>query len=253
MTAGAFAFAGRAEVIAHRGFSAQAPENTLVALTMGIEAGADAVEFDLHTTRDGQPVLLHDSTLDRTTDRSGPVSRYTLSELEGTDAGRWFSESYGGEPLPSLEEALTRLSATDVRIYAEVKRGGHPQGLTRVASLVAAAGARDRTVYISMDWEALDLIRTADAEALIGYIVERPARTSEALARASGDPRALVDFDARILLADPTIAARAATLDVPLATWTVNSVADAQRLFEMGVPRITTNEVAILADWRDNP
>jgi glycerophosphoryl diester phosphodiesterase len=246
-----FGLGRAAEIIAHRGFSAQAPENTLTALTMGISAGADAVEFDLHTTRDGEPVLLHDATLDRTTDRAGPVARYTLAELVGTDAGGWFSETYADEPLPSLAEALDRISRSDVRIYAEVKRSSGPEGLARAVALVAETDLQRRTVFISMDWEALETIRATEPRALIGYIVERPWRTDKALERARGDDRALVDFDARILLADPTIARRASELGVPLATWTVDSITDAGSLLEMGVPRITTNEVASLVAWRD--
>jgi glycerophosphoryl diester phosphodiesterase len=247
----AFPLAGPAEIIAHRGFSARAPENTLVALALGLQAGADAVEFDLHPTRDGEPVLLHDPTLDRTTDRSGPIADRTLAELEGTDAGSWFAPAYAGEPLPSLADALGQLAPTSTRIYAEVKRSERRADLERVVELAAEANAMDRTVFISMDWDALDTIRALDPEARIGYIVERPSRTVAALARAQGDAAALVDFDARILLRDPGVAERAVGMGVPLATWTVNMPGDAERLLRMGVPRITTNQVARLVAWRD--
>ena len=246
-----FPLQGPIEVIAHRGFSARAPENTLAALALGVSAGADAVEFDLHATRDGVPVLLHDTTLDRTTDHSGAVAELTHAELAGIDAGSWFSPDYASEPMPTVGAAYDLLGPTGVRIYPEVKRTGRPEDLHRVAELADEAGLLGRTVFISMDWDALDTIRSAAPRALIGYIVERPARAEDAIARAAGDERALVDFDARILLALPGYAAQAHERDVPLATWTVNSVDEAARLLALGIPRITTNEVAELVAWRD--
>ena len=251
MTSAPFSLDGPVEVIAHRGFSGRAPENTLAALALGVSAGADAVEFDLHATRDGIPVLLHDVTLDRTTDHSGAIAELTHAELAGIDAGSWFSPEYEGEPVPTVRSAFDLLGPAGVRIYPEVKRTGRPEDLHRVAELAEEARLLERTVFISMDWDALDTIRSAAPHALIGYIVERPARAEEAIARAAGDPRALVDFDARILLALPGYAAQAHERNVPLATWTVNSVDQAERLLALGVPRITTNEVADLVAWRE--
>ena len=251
MTVEPFALRRRVEVIAHRGFSARAPENTLAALALGVSAGADAVEFDLHATQDGIPVLLHDATLDRTTDRSGSIADLTNAELTGIDAGSWFSSDYEGEPVPSVQAAFDLLAPSGVRIYPEVKRTSRPEELHRVAEAAERAGLLERTVFISMDWDALDTIRSVTPQALIGYIVERPKRAEEAIERATGDPRALVDFDARILLALPGYATQANERSVPLATWTVNSVDQAERLLALGVPRITTNKVADLVAWRD--
>ena len=242
---GPFGFDGAAEIIAHRGFSARAPENTLAALELGIDAGADAVEFDLHSTEDGVPVLLHDSTLDRTTDGSGPVHRRTL------DAGSWFDPAFAGEPVPTLASVLTAVGGRVARIYAEVKRDPRPEDVARLTGLVVDAGLLDRTVFISMDWNALDGVRRIAPEALVGYIVEKRGRAADAIERAAGDDHALLDFDARILLKHPTLATRARAARIPLATWTVDSLEDASRLLDMGVPRITTNRVADLVAWKE--
>jgi glycerophosphoryl diester phosphodiesterase len=120
----------------------------------------------------------------------------------------------------------------------------------RIAGLVDQAGMRASTVFISMDWAALDRIRAGWADALIGYIVDKAHRIDEGIARAAVDPKALLDFDARLLLADPGRAARARAASIELAAWTVNRVRDAARLVEMGVPRITTNEVETLVAWK---
>lgn len=246
-----FTIDGEVEIVAHRGFSAEAPENTLAALTAGLRAGADAVEFDLHTAADGTAVLLHDSTLRRTTDGRGKVTDYTAAELGALDAGSWFARDFTGEPVPTLAAALGGLADANVRIYAEVKGVRHVEDLGGIVSDVHEAGVADRTIYISMTWEYLAAIRDVDPDALVGYIVEKVRRADDGLGLAEGDPRALLDFDARILLRDPTWAERAARAAIPLACWTVDSPHDAETLVEMGVPRITTNRVGRMVQWRD--
>src|SRR5688572_6117496 len=97
-----FSQAHRPVVVAHRGASAERPENTLAAFARAADLGADAVEFDVRVTADGRGVVLHDDTLDRTTDGEGPLAKRTLAEVRGLRAG--------GEPVPTVEEALGALS-----------------------------------------------------------------------------------------------------------------------------------------------
>lgn len=246
----AFELDGPVEIVAHRGYSARAPENTLAALELAIEAGADALEFDVHTAVCGVPVLFHDATLDRTTNGSGPIREKTVEELSGLDAGGWFGAEFRDEPIPTLERALTRVWGRVKRLYPELKGYGAARDLARIADLVDHAGALEGAVFISMDWEALDAIRRHAPIARVGYIVERADRADDALARARGDPYALLDVNAQVLLADPTIAERARSASVELATWTVDRPTVADRLFRMGVPRITTNEVEALLAWK---
>lgn len=95
--------------IAHRGASAQAPENTLVAFERALQLGAQMIEFDVRMTRDGSLVVIHDATLDRTTNQTGLVSSYTLAELRSMapDTGAWFDQAFAGQTLLTLEEALS--------------------------------------------------------------------------------------------------------------------------------------------------
>lgn len=98
--------AGRVtQIIAHRGASAERPECTLAAVRRAIEAGATAVEVDVRTSRDGELFILHDATLDRTTNGKGPANALTLAELQQLDAGSWFADAYRGERIPSLIQA----------------------------------------------------------------------------------------------------------------------------------------------------
>jgi len=216
-----------------------------------IDAGADAVEFDLHSLRDGTPVLFHDETLERTTNGAGAISGRSLAEIAELDAGSWFGAEYSGEPIPPFPDTLRQIGDRVGRIYAEVKGYGHPEDLDRIVEIVADAGLADRTVFISMDWHALDRMRATDPEALIGYIVETSSRADEGIERATGDPRALLDFNAHVLLNDPVLAERSLQTGIRLATWTVDTVAQAEGLLSLGVPRLTTNEVGILRKWKE--
>jgi glycerophosphoryl diester phosphodiesterase len=257
---GAFDFEGPIEVIAHRGYSARAPENTRIAMEMAIEAGADALEFDVRTIADGTPVLFHDATLKRTGGGSGPIrdqsienlaiESLAIENLDSLDAGSWFGPAFAGEPVPTLASVLEGVRGRVGRVYAEIKGYHSLEDVDRIAGLVDRAGMQASTVFISMDWAALDRIRAGWADALLGYIVDKAHRIDEGIARATVDPRALLDFDARLLMADPGRAVRARAASIELAAWTVNRVRDAARLVEMGVPRITTNEVETLVTWK---
>lgn len=93
-------------ILGHRGAPREAPENTLASLRRALELGLDGVEYDVHAAQGGEPVLIHDETLERTTDLAGPVAERPLAELVHADAGGWFARRFAGEPVPLLEEAL---------------------------------------------------------------------------------------------------------------------------------------------------
>ena len=109
-------------LIAHRGFSSRAPENTIAAFDMALDAGFANIELDTHLSADGVPVVIHDDTLDRTTDGSGPVSSLTLAQLKRLDAGGWFGsdDTYVGAVLPTLEEVLERYAGR-AHLHLELK------------------------------------------------------------------------------------------------------------------------------------
>jgi glycerophosphoryl diester phosphodiesterase len=107
-------------VVAHRGYRAMYPENTLVAFEAAIGVNADMIELDVSLTRDRIPVVIHDNTLDRTTNGSGPVSEHTLAELKELDAGSWFSTKFSGEAIPTLEELLMSVKGR-ITVNIEIK------------------------------------------------------------------------------------------------------------------------------------
>jgi glycerophosphoryl diester phosphodiesterase len=245
-----FSYSGPAEIIAHRGYSARAPENTLAAIEAAIVAGADAVEFDLHVSADGVPVLFHDEGLNRTSSGTGPLRSLPLAALAELDAGSWFSEAFAGEPIPPFSDALAKVRGRVGRVYPEVKHYGGTVDLERMVESVAAAALLEATVFISMDWKALERMRSIQPALNVGYIVEKASRAREGIERATGDPRALVDFDHRLLLADPGLTDLAHARGVELAVWTVDDPTVASKLLALGVRHITTNRVSDLLTWK---
>lgn len=245
-----FGFDGPAEVIAHRGFSAEAPENTLAAIEAAIDAGADAVEFDLRAATDGTPVLFHDATLSRTTDGSGKIDGSTVEELGRLDAGSWFGDEFAGERVPTLEETLDVIGNRLDRIYVEIKDVGGLENVDRIAEVAGASGSLERIVFIAMDWTLLDRVRASEPTAAVGYIVRKTRELHAALERVRDDPAAMIDFDKRLPLGDPSITERLMELGTPMAAWTVDDPSEAVRLVSMGVTRLTTNQVQRLLEWR---
>lgn len=235
-------------LIAHRGYSAIAPENTLPAFDAAIEAGADALEFDLQETVEGIPVVFHDYDLERTTDGRGWIGETTLAALEVLDAGSWFAPAFSGTRVPTLEEALDHLRSRigDRTLYIEVKAGLSRRAVRETLRLVNGSGLADQSTLISFDWWALHLVRKIAPDQRIGFLVNTPAEFYGALLRATEAGRALVDCNYSILLDDPTKAARAHELGIELAVYTVDRPEDAVQLAELGVGGVTTNEVARL-------
>lgn len=239
------------EIIAHRGYSARAPENTLTAVRAALEAGADSVEFDVHTAADGTPVLIHDANLGRTTNGVGPVRRRTLGQLRKLDAGAWFSPEFRGERIPTLAEGLEEVRGRVTRVYPEVKGYRELEDLDRMVRITRELEMLERTTFISMDWRIVERIHGRSETGTVGYIVTEAARFPEALDRAIVRGRAILDLDARLVLEDPGLVNDAHREGIPTAVWTVNDPATADRLAAAGVVRYTTDEVETLGAWRD--
>lgn len=149
--------------IAHRGAMLEAPENTLAAFRRAIELGADLIELDVHQTADGHVVVIHDETVDRTTDGSGIVLAMSLQELRCLDAGSWTGPQFAGERVPTLLEVL-ELTRGQVGLVIEIKAGStrHPGIEAAIVQLLQATGRVDDVVLISADDEAIKEVRRLD-------------------------------------------------------------------------------------------
>lgn len=157
---------GRVSVTAHRGLSSEAPENTMRAFELADEAGCDFVEFDCHLTKDDEVIVIHDETLDRTTDGGGPVRERTLKELRALDAGSWFDPRFAGERLPTLDEVASWARSRTIGLSLEIKQPPPGTGLPRYPRLVeriletlAPHGMEARTLFHSFDHPSLVRVR----------------------------------------------------------------------------------------------
>jgi len=113
-------------VAGHRGYKAKYPENTLLSFEKALETGVDMIEFDINLTRDRIPIIMHDVTVDRTTDGAGKVRDFSLKEIKELDAGGWFSPQFAGERVPTLEEFLEFVSPhKDLLFNVEIKDKSH--------------------------------------------------------------------------------------------------------------------------------
>lgn len=140
-------------VAAHRGFSRVAPENTLAAFSAALDAGAPALELDVHLTADERIVVIHDDLLERTTSGVGAVSTMTAEQIRRLDAGSWWGPQFAGLTVPFLEEVL-ELTRGRARLHVELKGERSWWLAGRVVEMVRDFGAVDRTVVMSFDLDA---------------------------------------------------------------------------------------------------
>jgi len=150
-------------LIAHRGASAHAPENTLAAVRIAMEMRAEMVEVDVLLSKDGIPVLLHDPSLDRTTTGQGLVTDYTLDELRLLDAGSWFSPEFKAEPIPTVEELL-ELAKGKISINLEIKTQALTDSLQggiveKVVDLVRKYDMQNHVIFSSFDPRAIQQLK----------------------------------------------------------------------------------------------
>jgi glycerophosphoryl diester phosphodiesterase len=238
-------------VVAHRGNSACAPENTLEALEQGVAVGADALEFDVRITRDGQVVLLHDPTVDRSTNGTGPVASLTLGEVRRLDAGFRFTPDAGrtfpwrarGITIPTLSETLDAFRT--MPMILEIKT---PEASSETRRLLARHDAAARCLVGSFNAAALAPFRGSGIAfgASRREVVQLYARTL-----LPGGPRQL-PFDALVIppafrgLPLPVLrfARMARRCDVPTHVWTVDDPGIAGRYWDGGVNGIISNDPA---------
>jgi glycerophosphoryl diester phosphodiesterase len=242
--------------VAHRGASATAPENTLAAFRQAVEHGVDLIETDVHRSGDGALVLVHDTTLARTTNAAevfpgrGPwrVSDLTLAEIKRLDAGSWMSPAFAGEQVPTLEEVIRLVRGTATGLLVEVKAPSLHLGieadlaweLDRFPSFAASAAAARRLVVQSFDWHFVRRYRQAQPEVPVGLLgAPRPSQLPELSLWADQ-----VNPHHRSL--DAAYVARVNQLGMDVLAWTVDEVADLNAALDRGVDGVITNRPGTL-------
>lgn len=231
--------ASRPAVIAHRGASASAPENTLAAFELAVELGADRIEFDVHLSADGQPVIIHDDTVDRTTDGRGRVRDLTLDQLRRLDAGAWCGERFRSQRLPTVDEVVERFRGR-IGFAIELKAGSrvYPGIEDLVVSLLEGYHLVEDALVLSFDPQALAAAARRNPRSRRVLLVDRPkvggldAAAAQAQATAVGLSRTLASRQR-------LHTAREAGLDIYV--WTVNDPSAIDELLEADPAGIITD------------
>ena len=253
--------AKRPLIIAHRGYMQFAPENTLPSFRLAIESGADLVELDYYHSKDGVPVVFHDGILDRTSDATNrwggsniPVAARTAAELQTLDAGSWFDPKYAGTRLPLLNEALDFIQGNGGVTLIERKEGDAPA----CVKLLRDKALINRVVVQAFDWEYLKKFHELEPAQVLGAL--GPPKLLADGRKAEGRPKQLsaawidelLKCGAKAAVWNDQIDREAVDYahqrGLKVWVYTINDPSTANKLLDLGVDGIITNNTGLL--WR---
>jgi glycerophosphoryl diester phosphodiesterase len=231
-------------VIAHRGASGLAPENTLAAFRKAVELGAGFIETDLQLSRDARLVALHDDTLERTTNGDGPVSARTLQELRRLDAGSWFhasnqetAASFVGERIPTIEEVLAFGREHEIGLHLEIKPTGPSGAEHAVVGALHACGEVARSVVLSFSASVIKRVHELDPLVMTGFLFSDHPVAAVTTAVDAG-ARQLLPHTDRVT---PELVKDAHAHDLRVVSWTANTPEQMKKLIAAGVDGIITD------------
>ncbi|MCX7817648.1 MAG: glycerophosphodiester phosphodiesterase family protein [Kiritimatiellae bacterium] len=228
------------KIVAHRGASRSAPENTLAAIRAAILEGADGVELDVRLTRDSEPVLLHDPDLLRTTGDPRPVAHCLLTDLAALDAGSWWSPTYAGERIPTLAEALAIAKVELINLDLKNDPDASPQLADRVLAIVGASSARSRCWLTAADPMVLARCRERAPDLPTGRLIESAADPWR--------PEGISFLSVREDLISADLVRHANDAGLAVWAWTVNNPERALALAQAGVAVLITDTPARLRE-----
>jgi glycerophosphoryl diester phosphodiesterase len=234
-------------LIGHRGYPAKFPENTLASFEGAIQAGCDMVELDVTLTRDRKVVVIHDDTLDRTTNGKGAVRAHTLEEIKRLDAGSWFDPRFASERVPELWEVMKLTSGrclANIEIKASAFEADYPADAIehQVVKLVKSSGAMGRVIVSSFDQRILLRIAAMQEPPAIAYISDHGADQKVldmllTMRAFSWHPRF------KVLTREQVDLLHSANLKV--FPWTINTREQAENLLALGVDGLICNNLLV--------
>jgi glycerophosphoryl diester phosphodiesterase len=248
-------------VIAHRGYPQFAPENTLPAFQLALDAGADLVELDYHHTKEGTPIVIHDADLDRTTDATNrwggsklKVTAYSAAELQTVDAGAWFSPNFAGTKLPTLTEAVTHIQKFPGGVTLVERKAGDAATCVKI---VRDGGWMNQLVVQSFDWDYLRDYHRLEPKQVLGALgppktragrtlkTEEKILTPQWVDEASTTGARIVVWNRQIT---PAAVAYAHQKGLQVWVYTINEIERANELLAAGVNGIITDNTALI--WK---
>ncbi|AFZ14582.1 glycerophosphoryl diester phosphodiesterase [Crinalium epipsammum PCC 9333] len=241
------------EIIAHRGYSAIAPENTMAAFYAAIQHQADSIEFDVQLSADGVPVIIHDATLDRTTNGTGKVIETTLKQLKELDAGSWFNPVFAKEKIPTFQELLSSIKSAKTQnlpnlkklIYAEVKQADFwaTTNIEKFLKIIIEKKSETQCIVACFNHNFLEKVRKYHPTIKLGYLVASVEEYTEKLPKAAADGNAMMLSQYNILLNYPCLVQDTINMGVEVGVWTVDKQEEFQQLTNLGIQRIVTNSL----------
>lgn len=240
------------EIIGHRGASYDAPENTLASINLAWQHNADAVEIDIYLSKDGQIVAYHDKTTKRIGGRNRAVKSQTFAELQTLDVGAWKNAKYKAERIPTLTQILQTIPEQK-RLFIEIKCG--PEVLPQLKQDLAASGkTAAQTAIIGFDYETMQQAKQLMPELEVIWVFKvSQNKITRKWAHNAGyyiQKAKAANLDGLDLgynqFVTKTFVEQARAAGLPVYVWTVNKVADAKKLAEMGVAGITTDRPGLL-------
>jgi glycerophosphoryl diester phosphodiesterase len=224
----------RTLVVAHRGASSLAPENTLASVQKALELGADHCEIDVQLTKDGEVVLLHDSKLKRTAGKPGALIDYTLDELGEFEVGSWFGQDYRGEPIPTLRQVIRAVKGK-MLLNIEIKVSREETDIVRkVVDIIHSEGISKKCLVTSFGRLIVEKVKEIDPRITTGFIFSQkyPPDVFEGNWDALSCNYKVVDAD---------FVAKAREFKKKIYVWTVDDEEEMKRLIELQVDGIITN------------
>ncbi|HHU60449.1 MAG TPA: glycerophosphodiester phosphodiesterase [Natronincola sp.] len=228
------------KVLGHRGYSAKAPENTMSAFELALEVGCDGIELDVHLTKDGQIVIIHDHTLSRTTNGTGDVAQHTLDELQKLDAGSWFSSEFKNEKIPTFQQLCELIKKEDILLNIELKSTLGFENLNEeLASFLNEYNLKDRTIISSFNHYALVHFKRVMPEVKTG-VLHMAALVNPWIYAKSIGADAIHPYYPVVV---PEVVAASKQNGFMITAWTVDRPEDIERMKLAEVDGIITNEL----------
>lgn len=246
-------------IIGHRGASAVAPENTIAAFREALAVGAEGIEFDVRLTRDGVPVVIHDSTLRRTGGLPHRVADLTLTEIKKVDVGSWFSASFANENVPTLAELFTLFQSNNSTLYLEMKCDSASEHRALAEACVKAIeehALKERVIVECFQLSALRILKEIDPEIKTVALFE-PSFTNPSVLSDQRIINQARDVGTAALalhhrLARESLVQKAKDAGLHVAVWTVDDPAWIERARTTGVDALISNDPAKMLRARNN-
>ncbi len=225
------------EITAHRGASAQYPENTMAAFRGAQELGADWIELDVQQTRDGEIVVMHDTNTRRTTGVRGYIWDMTLEEVRKLDAGSWFGPEFAGEPIPLLREVAEFAAESGMRLNIELKPTGHEVDFERcVIDIIREYDIAENCVITSQAYRVLENVKKIDEDITTGYVTSLAFGDITRLTAAD-------HFSVEVTSATRGLISRVHNAGKLIYAWTVNNENRMEKLIERNVDNLITDNI----------